>query len=85
MPAYFRIGQNAAQSESNYVRGEESARKYLGYKPADNEPSIAAAWFWLGMIQEKQGKKAEARQSYTNAQKLAPESKEYSEALKRVS
>jgi tetratricopeptide (TPR) repeat protein len=85
MPAYFRIGQNAAQSESNYTRGEEAARRYLGYKPADNEPSLAGAWYWLGMIQEKQGKKAEARQSYTNAQKLAPDSKEYGEALKRVS
>jgi tetratricopeptide (TPR) repeat protein len=85
MPPYLRIGQNAAQSAANYVRGEEAIRKYLAYKPVENEPATASAWYWLGMIQEKQGKSAEARQSYTNALKLSPESKDYAEALKRVS
>jgi tetratricopeptide (TPR) repeat protein len=85
MPAYFRIAQHAAQSESNYARGEEAVRKYLAYKPADDEPGLGSAWYWLGMIQEKQGRNAEARQSYTNAQKLAPELKDAAEALKRVS
>jgi tetratricopeptide (TPR) repeat protein len=85
MPPYLRIAQNAAQSESNYARGEEAARKYLTHKPGEDEPALSSAWYWLGMIQEKQGKKAEARQSYTNAQKLAPESKDINEALKRVS
>ena len=85
MPAYLRIGNHAARSESNYARGEEALRKYLAYKPADGEPGHAPAWFWLGMIQEKQGRKAEARESYLNAQKLLPEMKELPEALKRVS
>jgi len=85
MPPYFRIAQNAAQSESNYARGEEAIRKYLAYKPLENEPATASAWYWLGMIQEKQGKNAEAKQSYTNALKLSPDSKDYNEALKRVS
>ena len=85
MPAYFRIGQLAARSESNYARGEEALRKYLGYKPAEEEPSLAGAWYWLGTIQEKQGRKAEAKQSYSNANRLAPESQEISDALKRVS
>lgn len=84
MPTYVLIGQHAAQSESNYARAEESLRKYLAYKPGENEPSHMPAWYWLGMVQEKQGKKAEARASYTSAQKLAPESKDVSEALKRV-
>lgn len=85
MPAYFRIAQHAAQSQSNDARGEEAARKYLAYKPAGDEPGHGRAWYWLGMIQEKQGRKADARQSYLNAQKLAPELKEPAEALKRVS
>jgi tetratricopeptide (TPR) repeat protein len=85
MPPYFRIGQHAAQSESNYARGEEAIRKYLAYKPADDEPGLGSAWYWLGMIQEKQGKKEEARQSYMNALKLTPDSKDATEALKRVS
>ena len=79
------LGQHAALSESNYARGEEAVRKYLGYKPAHDEPALARAWYWLGMIQEKEGKKADARQSYTNAQKLTPDAKDINEALKRVS
>lgn len=75
MPAYFRIGQHAARSESNYARGEEALRKYLAYKPAADEPESARAWYWLGMIQEKEGKKADAQQSYSNARRLAPDSR----------
>lgn len=84
MPTYFRIGHLAARSESNYARGEEALRKYIAHKPADDEPRVGAAWYWLGMIQEKQGKKAEAKQSYLMAQKLAPDLKETTEALRRV-
>jgi tetratricopeptide (TPR) repeat protein len=84
MPTYLRIGQHAARSETNYARGEESLRKYLGYKPGENEPSLAAAWYWLGQLQEKQGKKANARQSYLNAQKLAPNDKDVIAAVGRL-
>ena len=66
------------------TRGEEAIRKYLGYKPAEQEPRLASAWYWLGMIEEKQGKQADAQQSYRNALKLAPDSKNVREALKRV-
>jgi Flp pilus assembly protein TadD len=85
MPAYFRIGQHAARSESNYARGEQMLRKYLAHKPSREEPGLAAAWYWLGAVQEKQGRKAEARTSYANALKLAPGDKEVTAALKRVS
>jgi tetratricopeptide (TPR) repeat protein len=84
MPTYLRVGQHAARSESNYVRGEESIRKYLAYKPTEHEPGLAVAWYWLGQLQEKQGKIAEARQSYLNAQKLAPKDKDITEALKKL-
>lgn len=85
MPAWLRIGQHAARSESNYARGEEALRRYLAYTPTEKEPGHAAAWMALGTIQEKQGKKAEAKASYTNALKLAPGDKGVLEALKRVS
>src|SRR5215213_4719751 len=52
MPTYFRLGQYAAQSGSNYARGEEALRKYLAYKPSDDEPNLASAWYWLGQVQE---------------------------------
>lgn len=82
MIAWLRLGQHAANSGTNYARGEEALRKYLA---APDEPGHAAAWMALGVIQEKQGKKAEAKTSYTNALKLAPTDKGVKEALKRVS
>jgi tetratricopeptide (TPR) repeat protein len=85
MPSYLRIGQVAALSEAHYARGEEALRKYLAHKPTMQEIGHASTWYYLGMIQEKQGKKAEAKTSYTNAKKLAPEAKHIAEALKRVS
>ena len=84
MPAYLGIGRHAGNAGTNYARGEESVRKYLAYKPTDKEPSHAAAWYALGLIQEKQGKKAEARASFNSALKLAPGDKTVTEALKRV-
>ena len=85
MPTHLRIGAHAALSGSNYTRAEESLRKYLtSYKPTENEPSLAAAWYWLGRVQEKQGKKNDARQSYLNGQKLAPNDKDFKEALKKL-
>ena len=85
MLAWFRIGQHAAASGSNYARGEEALRRYLAYTPSQNEPGHAGAWMTLGSIQEKQGKKTEAKTSYTNALKLVPNDKGVREALKRVS
>lgn len=85
MPPYYRLGQHAASSQSNYARGEEALKKYLAYKPKDNEPGHEWAWYWLGMVYEKQGRKADARNSYLNAQKIAPKAKDINEALKRVS
>ncbi|HKO55615.1 MAG TPA: tetratricopeptide repeat protein, partial [Thermoanaerobaculia bacterium] len=59
MPAWFRVGQVAANAGTNLLRGEEAMKKYLAYKPQDNEPGLADANYWLGMIYEKMGRKAE--------------------------
>jgi Tfp pilus assembly protein PilF len=85
MPPHLRIGQHAALTGSDYARGEAGLKKYLTHKPGEDEPSLAAAWYWLGMIYEKQGKKAEAKQAFTSALKLAPDDKTVREALKRTS
>jgi tetratricopeptide (TPR) repeat protein len=85
MVAHLRIGQLAVSSGSNYARGEEALRKYLAYTPTDKEPGHAAAWYTLGMLQEKQGKKADAKASFSKGLKLAPGDKTLTEALKRVS
>jgi len=85
MPAYFRVGQSAVLTSSNYAHGEEALRKYLAYTPKENEPSHARAHYWLGQLFEKQGKKAEAKASFETSLKLNPSQKDVVEALKRVS
>jgi tetratricopeptide (TPR) repeat protein len=85
MPAVFRIGQIAVMSNSNFAHGEEMLRKYLSYTPKSDEPPLARAHYWLGQLLEKQGKKAEAKASFTTSLKLNPNQKDVAEALKRVS
>jgi len=84
MPAYFRIGQ-VALAENNYPHGEEMLKKYLACTPKEDEPPLHRAWYWLGQIYEKTGRKAEAKQSYATSLRLAPGAKDVTEALKRVS
>jgi tetratricopeptide (TPR) repeat protein len=85
MPVYFRLGQGAVITNSNFAQGEEALRKYLAYTPKSDEPSHARAHYWLGQIFEKQGKKAEAKASFAASLKLNPNQKDVAEALKRVS
>lgn len=85
MPTWFRLGQAAALSVSNFPRGEEALRKYLAYQPTDDEPSLSSAWYYLGIIHEKQGHRTEAKQDYANALRFAPSAKSVQDALKRVS
>lgn len=85
MPAYFQIGHVAALAGTDFARGEQSVKKYLSYRPKEDEPSISRAWYWLGSVYEKQGKKAEAKSSYAASLKINPNQKDVDEALKRVS
>ena len=85
MPAWFQIGHMAALGGASPSRGEEGLQKYLAYTPKPGEPAIARAHYWLGMIFEKQGKKAEARERYNASLRLNPSQKDVAQALKRVS
>ena len=85
MAAFYHIGRTAALADTNLARGEVSLKKYLAYTPKPNEPTLARAHYFLGAIYEKEGKKAEAKQSYQAALKLNPTLKDALEALKRVS
>ena len=85
MPGWFQVGHMAALSGTNFDRGIESLRKYLAYTPKRNEPPVYRAHYWLGMIYEKQGKKAEAKASYATSLNANPNQKDVQEAMKRVS
>ncbi len=85
MPGWFQIGHVAALSGANLQRGEEALQKYLSYTPKHDEPPLYRAHYWLGAIYEKQGKKSDAKASYSSSLKINPSQKEVIEALKRVS
>lgn len=85
MPGWFQIGHMAALAGTSFDRGEESLRKYLAYTPNWDEPALYRAQYWLGMIFEKQGKKADAKASYAKSLSANPNQKDVQEALKRVS
>lgn len=88
-PAYlvasFQIGHVSALSGQSLVHGEESLKKYLSYRPKDDEPSIARAHYWLGAIYELQHRKAEARASYAASLAINPNQKDAETARERVS
>ena len=85
MPAWYHLGRTASLANTNLARGEEALKKYVAYSPKENEPTLANAHYFLGDLYEKQGRKADAKQSYQTALKLNPSLKRASEALKRVS
>jgi tetratricopeptide (TPR) repeat protein len=85
MPGWFQIGHLAALTGKDTSRGVEALKRYLAYKPAEDEPGVHRAHYWLGGIYEKLGRKAEARAQYATSLKINANQKDVQEALKRVS
>ena len=83
--AVYQIGKTSALSGLKLERGEECLKKYLTYKPKQNEPNHGGANMRLAQIKEKQGKKAEAKKLFELALQLDPALKEAKEGLERVS
>jgi tetratricopeptide (TPR) repeat protein len=81
---HYVIGRTAAETGDQLDRGESALRQYLQYTPKPNEPSLAAAHWRLGMIAEKRGNTAVARQEYQTATTLDPKLKQAKEALARL-
>jgi len=85
MPAYFRVGQAAAISGAILPRGEESLRKYIASTALDpNDPPLFRAHYWLGVVLEKSGHKAEARKEIAASLKINENQKDARDALKRL-
>jgi tetratricopeptide (TPR) repeat protein len=83
--ALFHIGRTADLSGQRLARGEECLRLYLQHQPKREEPSLSAAHYRLGGIQEKKGSRDLAKAEYQAALRLDPKMKEAKEALERVS
>ncbi len=80
----YQLGRLSAVSGLKLEQGEAYLKKYLSYKPKENEPTHAGAHMRLGNIYEKKGNKAEAKRAYENSLKLDPNMKEAKEGLTRV-
>lgn len=85
MLVVYKFGRLSAISGKNMERGEQYLKKYLAYSPKEREPSHAGAYMRLGMINEKQGNRTEAKKLYQAALKLDKTMKEAEEGLARVS
>jgi Tfp pilus assembly protein PilF len=83
-PAWFEIGHTAALSGKNLTRGEAALRKYLTYKPQEDDPTIARALYWLGVIYEKRGQNSNARQSYAASLHLDPNQPDVRDAMQHL-
>ena len=80
----YQIGRTAVFSGENLERGVECMKRYLQNEPGEDNPSLDAARWRLGMIYEKQGKLDLAKAEYEEAIKLNPNEKNYKRALKKL-
>ena len=72
MAACYHIGRTAALADSSLAQGEESLKKYLGYTPKDNEPTLARAHYYLGAISYSKGDAKSAEAEYREADRIDP-------------
>ena len=80
--AHYQYGRTAALSGQNLERGERELKALVDEPPKDFAPaSVAATYFRLGNIYEKQGKTDLARSAYEGAVKLNPKNEEAKKAL----
>jgi tetratricopeptide (TPR) repeat protein len=83
--ALYQIGRTAAFSGQRLDRAKECLERYLTHAPTGDEPPLSGAHFRLGMIYEKKGDAARAREEYRKSLELDPSNAEVREALQRVS
>jgi len=81
---YYEAANAMLESGVELKRGEAYLRKYLAQEPEGGEPDRAQAHRLLGLILEKQGRKAEAVSELATAVQMNPRFKAAKDDLKRV-
>lgn len=81
----YQIGRTGAFSGQRLERAEEVLTKYLGHTPLGDDPPLSGAHFRLGMVYEKKGDLARAREHYRKSLELEPANAEVRKALERLS
>ena len=81
---HYQAGKVLLLSGKDLPRAERYFRKYLTLEPEGGEPHHAAAHWRLGLVLEKEGKKAEAIAEIEEALRAQPDFKQAKEDLKRL-
>lgn len=82
--AMYQIGRTGAFSGQRLDRAEEVLRRYLAHPQQGDGPPISGAHYRLGMVYEKKGNTARAREHYQKALQLDPANEEVKKALARL-
>lgn len=82
--AWYQIGRTAALSGKFLNEGMAALQRYLTLPRANGEPENQHAFYRLGQVQARAGKKAEARTSFNAALKLDPKMKEAKAELAKL-
>jgi tetratricopeptide (TPR) repeat protein len=77
----YQLGRAASLSGQNLDRGEQALKAYLAGPPPENGPPPANAHYRLGLIYEKKGSTAQAREEYRTALQLNPNLEDAKKAL----
>lgn len=83
--AMYQIGRTGAFSGQRLDRAEEVLKRYLGHVHQGDGPPLSGAHFRLGMVYEKKGDAARAREQYERSLELDPGNQEVRQALARLS
>ncbi len=81
---YYESANALLETGRELSRAENYARKYLSQDPEGEKPSTADAHRLLGLILEKEGRAAEARNELAAAVRLKPGFQEAKDDLKRL-
>jgi len=81
---YLRSAGTLTTTGKDLARAERYARKYVSQEPEPNAPSHAVAHWRLGLVLEKQGRKADAIAELQTAARMDPAFEQAQKDLKRV-
>jgi tetratricopeptide (TPR) repeat protein len=82
--AYYQAGRALLLDGKDLQRAEKYFRKYLSQEPEGFQPRWGAAHWRLGLVLEKQGRKADAIAELRAAVQLDPQLEEAKKDLKRM-
>lgn len=84
--ALYQYGRTASVSGQNLERGRANLQKALALTPpTPASPTHSHVWYRIGEIEEKLGRRGEAREAYSQALKLDSGNRQASAGLERLS